>query len=147
MANRKTAALSVVDSRSRVRGLYRWLLPVVSLREVRDRRDFLQASSDADALADWEIDTEAEADRLAIERDGSPIDARWTDLPKHLPPPLDTIGRDPAPRFLTVYPDDVVDASAWFGQLRTMYERARHFPNADHGFFSAAADLAKEYGV
>jgi hypothetical protein len=58
--------------------------------------------------AAWEAEVGAVADRLFNERVGlgEPVLAWWYWLPKNLPPPLDKLGRDPAPRRLRVYPDD-----------------------------------------
>jgi hypothetical protein len=60
--------------------------------------------------AAWEAEVEEVADTLFSERLGlaEPVVAWWYWLPKNLPPPLDTLGRDPAPRRLRVYPDDRV---------------------------------------
>lgn len=149
MANRKsTAAVETVDRRPRVPGLYRRVLPIVCLREGKERRGaWLELSGDADALAAWEVTAAAEADQLAAQRAGTPVVAWWYDLPPDLPPPLDTMGRDPAPRYVTVHPDDVVDASEAFDEARATYERARHFPGCDHGHFRAKFNLAKAFGV
>lgn len=149
MANRKSrASAETVDRRPRVPGLYERVLPVVCLREVKERRDgWLEASGDADALAAWEVAAAVEADQLAAQRAGAEIECRWYDLPAGLPVPLDRLGHDPTPRYLTVYPDDVVDASEAFNAARSTYERARHFPNCDHAYFQAKFDLAEEFGV
>lgn len=150
MANRKsTAAIDTADRRPRVPGLYRWILPVVCLREVKDRSGvgFLEASDDPAALAKWEAGADAEAERLAEKHAGEPVTAWWYEIPEGLPAPLDKLGHDPAPRYVTVFPDDTVDASEAFNDARRIYERARHFPNVDHGYFRAAFDLAKEFGV
>ncbi|WP_406817406.1 hypothetical protein [Mycobacterium sp. M23085] len=149
MANRKSrAAVETVDRRPRVPGLYQRVLAIVCLREAQERRGgWLEVSADADALAAWEVAAADEADQLAAARAGAPIECRWYELPAGLPPPLDGLGRDPAPRYLTVYPDDVVDASEAFNAARSTYERARYFPNCDHAYFQAKFDLAREYGV
>ena len=85
------------------------------------------------------------AEQLAEQRlaAGTPIEAWWYDMPKNLPPPLNQLGRDPAPRCLTVYADDRIGAEAWLGSLRDMYERARHYPNCDHEFYRQAISWPK----
>lgn len=145
MANRKSrAAIKTVDRRPRVPGLYRRVLPVVCLREVKERRGFLEVLGDPVALATWEAAADAEAEQLVEQRAGAPVECRWYDLPAGLPAPLDRLGHDPAPRYVTVYPDDVVDASEAFNAARSTYEQARHFPNCDHAHFQAKFDLARE---
>jgi hypothetical protein len=148
VANRKsTAAVETVDRRPRVEGLYRRIFPVVCLREVKERRGFLEVSGDPVALATWKAAADGEAEQLVEQRAGTPVVAWWYDLPAGLPAPLDQVGHDPAPRYLPVYPDDVVDASEAFNVARSTYERARHFPNCDHAYFLAKFDMAKEFGV
>lgn len=139
-------AVKALDQRPRVAGLYRQVLPVVCLREVKDRRGGGVEVPD-DALGAWEAAALAEADQLAEQRAGSPVVAWWFDLPTGLPEPLDKLGHDPAPRYVTVFPDDTVDASEAFNAARSTYERARHFPGCDHGYFQAKFELAKAFGV
>ncbi len=156
MANKRgtaagtTTAEETGDRRPYVAGLDRAVLHAVCLREVSDahggRSD---ASGDDTAMAEWEAARRAEAADLAIERfaAGTPVEAWWYDLPKGLPAPLDQLGRDPAPRHMTIIADDRVDAGAWFGRLRRLYEKARHYPNCDHAYFREAFALAGEFGV
>lgn len=159
MANRKATVArtddEIVDRRPLVPGIYRRVLGTVCLREAEEARmsrnpgGWLQASDDADELAEWESGVAAEAEQLTGQRltDRTPIKAKWYDVPKGLPAPLDQLGRDPAPRYLTIYPDDRIDATKWFNGLRRTYERARYFPNCDHGYFQAGFALAGEFGV
>ncbi|APT13043.1 hypothetical protein O981_23310 [Mycobacterium avium 10-5560] len=118
-------------------------MAVVCLREVKDRRGVVPD----DALGAWETAAQAEADQLAEQRAGNPVVAWWYDLPTGLPEPLDKLGHDPAPRYVTVWSDDTVDASEAFSKARSTYERARHFSGCDHGYFRAKFDLAKAFGV
>jgi hypothetical protein len=64
--------------------------------------------------AAWKADVEAVTDKLFAERVGlgEPVVAWWYWLPKNLPPPLDKLGRDPAPRRLRVTADDRVELPA-----------------------------------
>ncbi|MGO8964995.1 hypothetical protein [Mycobacterium sp.] len=159
MANRKgvvaNTAEDTVDRRPLVPGIYRRVLPVVCLREISRSPRFafhgLLDLHDPQAAAE-EAEMAALAEQLVAERlaAGEPIEARSYDLrelPGKLPPPLDKLGFDPAPRQMIVTPDDRVDATAHFHGLRRLYERARYSRNCDHGFFQAAFALEGEWGV
>jgi len=148
VANRKTqrADDENIDSRPHVPGLYGRILPVVCLREVRENAiarspgAYLVASDDPEQMAEWGDEARAaEAAQLAAERlaAGTPIEAKSYDLPG-LPAPLDTLGHDPAPRYVTITADDRVSAEKWQQAIRALYERARWSPNCDHGHFQAA---------
>lgn len=157
MANRKAVvartADEIVDRRPRIEGLYRRVLPVACLRGISHSPRFayhgLRDLHDPQAAVE-ETEMMALAEELAIERAaaGTPIECWWYDFPKGLPAPLDQLGHDPSPRRLTVFADDRVDASKWFGGVRQTYERAARFsPNCDHGRFQASFALAREFGV
>ena len=157
MANRKAAVArtddEIVDRRPRIEDLYRRVLSVVCLGEIRRSPRFvyrgLRDLHDPQAAVE-EAEMAALAEQLAEQRlaDGTPIECWSYDLPKGLPAPLDQLGHDPSPRRLTIYPDDRVDASKWFGGVRQTYERAARFsPRCDHSYFQAAFALAREYGV
>lgn len=141
------------DNRPHIPGLYRQVLLVVCLREVE--RSHSYALADDDVPAELTARNDAEAALLADRRlvAGTPIEV-WhydlKDLPApfdQLPAPLDTLGRDPSPRRMTLTPDDRVDATAWFDQQRAIYERARFSRTCDHGYFQSAFILASEFGA
>jgi hypothetical protein len=156
VANRKrqTAAVDeTVDNRPHLPGIYRSVLPAVCLREIRRSPRFayhgLRDLHDPQAAVE-EAEMMVLAEELAERRlaAGESIKAMWYDLPKGLPAPLDKLDFDPSPRSMTIYPNDRVDATKYFNGLRTSYyERARHYPNCDHGYFQAAFALAGEWGA
>lgn len=158
MANRKgvvaavTAEETAVDRRPKIPGLYRRVLPAVCLREISQSPRFayhgLLDLHDPQAAVE-EAEMAALAEQLAAERTaaGTPIKAQSYDLPPGLPPPLDRIRYDPWPRCITITADDRIDASNHFEGVRKMYERARHYPNCDHGYFQAAFALAEAFGA
>jgi hypothetical protein len=156
MANRKNTiantAEETVDRRPLIPGIYRRVLPVVCLREIGRSPRFayhgLLDMHDPQRLVE-EAEMEALAEQLAAERAaaGEPITVWWYDLPAGLPPPLAQL-HDPAPRSFTITADDRIDARNYFeGLRRNYYERARHYPNCDHGYFQAAFALAGDFGA
>ena len=157
MANRKNSLAAgapedTVDKRPHVPGLYRRLLPVVCLREIRRSPRFvyhaLNDEHDPQYLAE-ELQITAEAQQLEAEylAAGTPIEVRGYELPEGLPAPLDNPRFDPSPREVTIGPDDRVDASESFNATKVLYQRVRHYPNCDHAYFQAAFAMAAEFGV
>ena len=163
MANRKSAALTTaddtVDRRPCVPGLYRRVLPVVCRKEVTRSPRFvhhaLRDEQDPQCVIEA-AEITAQADQLAAERlaAGEPIECWWYDVKElpapfdQLPPPLNKLGHDPAPRNFTVYADDRIDARNHFEGLRKLYyERARYSRTCDHSYFQSAFALAAEWGV
>lgn len=116
---------------------------MVCLREVKDRRGVVPD----DALGAWETAAQAEADQLAEQRAGNPVVAWWYDLPTGLPEPLDKLGHDPAPRYVTVWSDDTVDASEAFSKARSTYERARHSRAVTTVTFGPSSTWPKRSGL
>ena len=154
VANRKGATAraddDTVDRRPYVPGLYRQVLPVACLREISRSPRFayhgLRDLHDPQAAVE-EAEMAALAEQLAAERvaAGTPVEVQWSEL-KSLPPPFDKLsapldkpGVDPVPRYVTIGPDDRVDASESFDADRATYERMRRFPNCDHAYFRASS--------
>jgi hypothetical protein len=160
VANRKATVARTnddhIDKRPHVPGVYRTVLRHWCREEVLNPNNRYPVNCcgaleyEHEEYTAWEAKVEAVTDRLFTERVGlgEPVDAWWYWLPKNLPAPLDKLGRDPAPRRLTVYADDRIDARNHFEGLRKVYyERARYSRTCDHGYFQAAFALAGEWGA
>lgn len=99
-----------------VPGSYEAVLREWCKREVSDPRDWLTASADAAAFAEYKRGVTVLADLLFDERVGEPVIAWWYWLPRPLPMPLRAVGRAAdAPRRFRVILGDLVEPVT-FGQ-------------------------------